>query len=715
MEDSGKRVVRESTRVRKAPERYNPVTGSSYAVQRLLQEAEKVQTRLDKEIQEIRRLHMQSHRLHMQKSKVEEPKIKAKVTPSVPDSVSKTRMKKKTYKEALMTRSKLNPGGKRAQRRLKGNDESAKAHKLWEECHNLVTEEYQEVHEYSEETGKVIARTIDNIRANILERGASHAQQYMLKKGLAIFGAEGEAAAKGELLQQHQRVCFTPIDPSKLTKQERKRAMISLMLLTKKASGEIKGRQVYNGKPSRDWVSKEEKASPTVANEALTLTCMVDAHEGRDVMGADVPNAFIQTSLPKRKGEERVVMKITGKLVDWLVELAPETYRGYVVTERGKKVLYVVVLRAIYGMLEAAMLWYKELRRKLESIGFEMNPYDPCVANRTVNKKQHTVRFHVDDILSSHMDKKVNDQFHLWLKETFGKLKDVKVSRGKVHEFLGQLIDFSKPGTVIFSQDDHVEDMIASCPVKLSKGAAAPTPAGNNLFNVGKSKPLSKEMREQFHTCVAKGLFIAKRSRPDILLTVSVLCGRVRGPNSKDLEKLVRLCKYMNATKELHLILTANDMRVMKIYVDASYGVHEDLRSHTGAMTKFGQGSAYSASLKQKVNARSSTEAELIGVDDVMAQVVWTINFLGARGVEISKNILYQDNKSAMLLERNGFESVGKRSKHLNIRYFFVKDIERAGMVCIEHCPTAEMIADFFTKPLQGQKFKEFRSQVLGM
>ena len=113
----------------------------------------------------------------------------------------------------------------------------------------------------------------------------------------------------------------------------------------------------------------------------------------------------------------------------------------------------------------------------------------------------------------------------------------------------------------------------------------------------------------------------------------------------------------MNATKELHLILTANDMRVMKIYVDASYGVHEDLRSRTGATTKFGQGSAYSASLKQKVNARSSTEAELIGVDDVMAQVVWTINFLGAQGVEISKNILYQDNKSAMLLERNGFES----------------------------------------------------------
>ena len=110
------------------------------------------------------------------------------------------------------------------------------------------------------------------------------------------------------------------------------------------------------------------------------------------------------------------------------------------------------------------------------------------------------------------MNKKVNDDFHVWLKNTFGKLKDVKVSRGKVHEFLGQIIDFSKPGTVEFSQDDHVDDMIESCPVKLKENAAAPTPASNNLFSIGKSKPLGKEMREQFHTCVAKGLFIGGKA-----------------------------------------------------------------------------------------------------------------------------------------------------------------------------------------------------------
>ena len=201
--------------------------------------------------------------------------------------------------------------------------------------------------------------------------------------------------------------------------------MISLMLLTEKKHGDIKGRQVYNGKPTRDWVSKEDKASPTVATEALLLTAMIDSIENRDVMSADIPNAFIQAKLERKQDEERVIMKVTGKLVDWLVELSPETYQSCVIEERGRKVLYVEVLRAIYGMLEAAMLWYHEFRKRLEEIGFKFNDYDACVANRTVKGRQHTIRYHVDDLLSSHEQKEVNDDFLTWLQSIFGKHKPV--------------------------------------------------------------------------------------------------------------------------------------------------------------------------------------------------------------------------------------------------------------------------------------------------
>jgi hypothetical protein len=92
-----------------------------------------------------------------------------------------------------------------------------------------------------------------------------------------------------------------------------------------------------------------------------------------------------------------------------LVELNPELYGPDMVNEKNRKVLYVQMMRAIYGMLDAALLWYAKFRGELEQIGFKFNPYDPCVANHTEKGSQHTLLFHVDNLKSSHKDPKVND------------------------------------------------------------------------------------------------------------------------------------------------------------------------------------------------------------------------------------------------------------------------------------------------------------------
>ena len=111
------------------------------------------------------------------------------------------------------------------------------------------------------------------------------------------------------------------------------------------------------------------------------LTMCIDAKEERDIMTADVPNAFVQTDMPDTDpGDDRVIMKIEGILADMLVEIAPETYSPYAVKERGRTVLYLIVLKAIYGQLLSALLWYMAFRKDLESIGFVFNPYDMCVA-----------------------------------------------------------------------------------------------------------------------------------------------------------------------------------------------------------------------------------------------------------------------------------------------------------------------------------------------
>jgi hypothetical protein len=172
--------------------------------------------------------------------------------------------------------------------------------------------------------------------------------------------------------------------------------------------------------------------------------------------------------------------------------------------------------------------------------------------------------------------------------------------------------------------------------------------------------------------------------------------------------------KYLNGTQDEVLFLSADDLHVIKWYVDASFAVHPDFKSHTGGAMTFGTGVPISVSRKQKLNTRSSTEAELVAVDDMANLILWTRLFLDEQGYRVSRNLLHQDNKSAMLLERNGKRSSSKRTRAINIRYFFITDQIEKGNVEVQYCPTNLMIGDFFTKPLQGKKFEVFRDMILG-
>ena len=101
------------------------------------------------------------------------------------------------------------------------------------------------------------------------------------------------------------------------------------------------------------------------------------------------------------------------------MEIAPEVYRDYVVIKHGQVVIYLELLKALYGMLQSALLFYRKLRRDLEGVGFTVNPYDPCVANKMVDGAQLTVVWHVDDMKISHVKKKCVDEMIEWSKSMF--------------------------------------------------------------------------------------------------------------------------------------------------------------------------------------------------------------------------------------------------------------------------------------------------------
>ena len=130
---------------------------------------------------------------------------------------------------------------------------------------------------------------------------------------------------------------------------------------------------------------------------------------------------------------------------------------------------------------------------------------------------------------------------------------------------------------------------------------------------------------------------------------------------------------------------------------------------------KMGKGAITSLSRKQKLNTRSSTEAEIVAVDDCMSQVLWTKCFLEDLGYPTEAIIIQQDNSSAIKLESNGMKSMGQRSKHINNRYFFITDQLKKGNVKVEYCPTDDMEGDYHTKPLQGSKFTKHRTSSMNL
>ena len=133
-----------------------------------------------------------------------------------------------------------------------------------------------------------------------------------------------------------------------------------------------------------------------------------------------------------------------------------------------------------------------------------------------------------------------------------------------------------------------------------------------------------------------------------------------------------------------------------------------------GAVMMMNHGAMFALSSKQKFNTRSSTEAELVGVNDAMTMIHWMKHFLEAQGCPVHQNIIYQDNESSMKLEKYGRQSSGKKTRHLDIHYYVTDNVKK-GTVQIRYCPTGDMTADFFTKPLQGNLFKKFRDQILNL
>ena len=309
-----------------------------------------------------------------------------------------------------------------------------------------------------------------------------------------------------------------------MSKDERKEAIESLIHIKEKRDGSLKGRACADGRPQRATTTKEDASSPTASLDAILLTCVIDAYEEREVATVDIPNAFVQTDLDLRNkdgSKKKVIMKITGKLADILIQTAPELYENYAVKEKGTVVIYVELLKALYGLLLAAVLFYKKLLKDLQAKGFVLNKYDPCVVNKVIHGKQCTIVWWVDDLKVSHKEKEVIDGIMVWLKDKYEdkEIGIMKPTRGKKHEFLGMLLDYGIKGEVKIDMQEYIGKMCKDFEKYMTtSNKKIKTSAAPHLFTVREDAKKLKKGALKFSTIWLREVYLLQSELVDTFI-----------------------------------------------------------------------------------------------------------------------------------------------------------------------------------------------------
>ncbi|GAX15524.1 hypothetical protein FisN_6Hu141 [Fistulifera solaris] len=486
-------------------------------------------------------------------------------------------------------------------------------------------------------------RNVEELRNIIFERVFA---QLTAKAAIKLYGEDAVQALMNEFAQLEDLGVFMAMHAKDLTAEQKRAALRAINLVTKKRDGRIKGRTVADGSVQKDLYDKSQTASPTVSTDALLLSLIVDAHEGRDVAIADVVGAYLKANMA-----DFTLLKFTGESVNIMCKMNPK-YEEFVAIEGGKRVLYVQLLKALYGCVCSALLWYEMFAGSLVDMGFELNPYDSCIANKKINGKQCTIAWYVDDMKVSHVDPEVVTQVIKDIEAKFGKMS---ITRGKKHKFLGMDISLNSNRTVEIQMKDYLQESIDESGLDITREAT--TPARSNLFDIDEeSEPLVGDESEIFRSVVAKLLYVATRGRMDILLPVSFLCTRVTKSTKQDQAKLKRVLEYIKGSIDLTYTLGADSLNRFHSWVDAAFAVHPDMKSHTGGITSLGNGGLMCKSSKQKLNTKSSTEAELVGASDYLPHTMWTKMFMEAQGHKMEEIVFEQDNESAIRMETNGLE-----------------------------------------------------------
>lgn len=283
---------------------------------------------------------------------------------------------------------------------------------------------------------------------------------------------------------------------------------------------------------------------------------------------------------------------------------------------------------------------------------------------------------------------------------------DIKISSGTTINYLGMTIQMNED-KISISMSNFIDQFVTSC------GGIKPSfvPADPSLFVTKKDSPLLQEREKRmFHSRVMSIMYLGKRIRPDILIATNYLSSRVTNPTIDDWSKLERLIGYVQFTRDKSLTFIRSNNNDLTLFVDASYGNREDRKSQSGDVLRFRDCTIDCGTTKQSIVTKSPAEAEMVAASDAGSKLLHYRRVLQSLKIPCDRVIMYQDNE----LLCNGRSSSGMKTKHIDIRRYWLKQHVDSEEISIKYCPTERMLADILTKPLTGATFVYLRDLLLG-
>ena len=441
-----------------------------------------------------------------------------------------------------------------------------------------------------------------------------------------------------------------------------------------------KARLVAQGFSQKYGIDYDEVFCPVVRSESIRTVIALATQNGLQLHQMDVTSAFLNGDL-----EEEVYMK------------QPQG-----VIQKGQEHLVCKLKRSIYGLKQSPRCWNQTLDTQLKELGFIQSPSDPCIYTST-KQGLMIIAIYVDDIvIAGKSEKQIAS-----IKSAIAKQFQVK-DMGEMHYFLGVSVKQNlKMKETWIGQPLYTKTILKKFGMENAKPIHTPADPSTKLLKATKDCEMADQVLYQ--SAVGSLLYLSSWTRPDITYAVGNVSKFCTNPTKQHWTAVKRIMRYLKGTTNMGLMYSKNDCTNCVGYSDADWaGDVNDRKSTSGYLFKISGAPVSWRSKKQSCIALSTAEAEYMALSSAAQEATWLRQLTKDLHNEPTEpTVIKEDNQAAIRIAKNP-ESHG-RTKHIDIKYHFLREKVMNDVIKLEYCPTNDMIADMLTKGLGREKFERFR------